>query len=1382
MRQGTDNQHSLPAERLNNPSSIKYHEISPVVTDALSFSRDALVAAADKISDPFARNYFKFKAEKGFYLGSFATKVIGGETPADAAKTVLAEIALDRMLGYVLGPAGTPVAVASCIGHITEPMQQAMVMRANELDQMHASYIQQAPKHLRDQLEQAFYTDNLADDLRHTGDIAVPFIKIAHAVDALYKYATDTIVDVYHSWKARAGENKLVFPQLAAEEIIPYLPDELRISRDSTGPEAFYFWSNGCRSPLTGEMVPLARINNIEEKNLPPVQNEAELSVPINFPKKNLSLNISPPPVLKRISEPTLTIPQIGPVKPGISFSWNNMGGGFAVMGSITVTNPELYLPVIVIGGIILGAWKLLSIRSEHNAKKANDYIKRVYDHEKEIISGGKDSRHIQREGILSRLISDYEKAASMQDPESRRAAMQHLADKIAGDLNFIHIKKNEDNGRIKKLSSGKEKRAVKKLTREMHALYDQEIVPAMLSMQRNAIINASSKEELLRLSQNQSYASEREDILLAIAQFKIVENFSNKNFDNVLEICSTIPNSEYRASVESEARLQKINELFLVAQEHAKNAATVEELEKVAQRFRDVLALAPSHRASIENLANCYLRLGKYQEAIAHVENNILNNKAADVFGLCIKGAAQLAAGEIPAGKSNLEQVLHIDPENQFVHHVLVGHYTEEINSTYAQYVKTFEEKEATTNFAASVYSQQAIPLLRQQMSNSEACLHRIDELSASQQKHVDHINVNVSEASKINKNSNARQQVTKQLADSHQKVQQVELAIPRFQLQTAEMLTDAAFFVVKKAVKRSGKDTQRLQQGLTHVHNAISHGLQYGAHGYTQQLDTLQNNQPPSVVSKARGTLLAARAVREAIAVVESALPASIKNPINRVTASLDNYVFPLGQFALMMAAPLKASSILSMSPEVLLNVPEINRFLLAPDPTDPVFAPVRFVLGKTLLRLNKDNVFSSLAQSVGYVGNFSDPLLAWAKWGLAGVTSEQTAQQLFNALSKTTNTLQQQLETSLSSVKYAGNFASRVSKSFISLNGFYLLLKSGQFALASIRSVLNFKKDWTEYYLAWLTQHFTHGMKLSGDDPTQGALFFTKIKDEIRYGSDPALRKLPEIKKLYLLSLYLEQTFLNKREVINTLPDGNCLFHAIAYYVDYDHRQLRQMAVDYELANRQKVEHLVEGDFNQHIQKMRVEGEYGGAAEIYALTEVLGRVILPIWADHGFDFDRMPYQDISQFSPENPIFIYLEGQHYWAFLVRGEEYFEQSYAKKLATEKRKLAHVVVEPLAVYQAHFEADQQRILNRVNRVDEKIGECQQQVNAVAATQQNTAETMAGIDAMLNRHHLFANLVPPLAPANQPIHFIPNAGLTEEEQAAINQAVAAIRFQ
>jgi hypothetical protein len=98
----------------------------------------------------------------------------------------------------------------------------------------------------------------------------------------------------------------------------------------------------------------------------------------------------------------------------------------------------------------------------------------------------------------------------------------------------------------------------------------------------------------------------------------------------------------------------------------------------------------------------------------------------------------------------------------------------------------------------------------------------------------------------------------------------------------------------------------------------------------------------------------------------------------------------------------------------------------------------------------------------------------------------------------------------------------------------------------------------------------------------------------------------------------------------------PDGNCLFRSLSDQISGDaigHRDLRQRIMDYVETNRDDFEPFMEDDesFDDYVERMREDGEWGGNQELCAAARLLNRLIII----HQFQAPRM---ELAPFSEED------------------------------------------------------------------------------------------------------------------------------------------------
>jgi OTU domain-containing protein 3 len=112
----------------------------------------------------------------------------------------------------------------------------------------------------------------------------------------------------------------------------------------------------------------------------------------------------------------------------------------------------------------------------------------------------------------------------------------------------------------------------------------------------------------------------------------------------------------------------------------------------------------------------------------------------------------------------------------------------------------------------------------------------------------------------------------------------------------------------------------------------------------------------------------------------------------------------------------------------------------------------------------------------------------------------------------------------------------------------------------------------------------------------------------------------------------------------------PDGNCLFRSLSDQIAGDasgHRDLRQRIIDYVETNRDDFEPFMEDDepFDDYVDRMREDGEWGGNQELCAAARLLNRQIII----HQFQAPRM---ELSPFTtePEGTLHVCYRGENHY------------------------------------------------------------------------------------------------------------------------------------
>lgn len=365
----------------------------------------------------------------------------------------------------------------------------------------------------------------------------------------------------------------------------------------------------------------------------------------------------------------------------------------------------------------------------------------------------------------------------------------------------------------------------------------------------------------------------------------------------------------------------------------------------------------------------------------------------------------------------------------------------------------------------------------------------------------------------------------------------------------------------------------------------------------------------QTATPLDYARYILLAAQLCRALASVSERHQFPCVKKTL----LFADNYALPISQLILSTAFLLTGNVAVGaflFSPELVLKIPEAREFLLSPDPYDQ-FAYARFIMGMILTQLleSKKTMQGVMTQATDYLGVYSNTIWEWIKRGLFS----------FSASSKE---VAEQLV----------NFIHFETISNVLNNGFYLL-KATEIPASFYKTNQQAEKNWNRYCLEWQ-------------------------RDQ---------------RKLAIVSLYFKHVISRSAEVGNTPVDDNSLFHAVSYYTEEDHQQLREMVVE---------------------------------VSIDALSKKLNRPIMVI--SQG-NLNLEPISNEMYDLAGDPIFIFLnENNHYSAFLPRGESYFERDYAKKLAAQKARLPNIDFHTVTA--AH-----ENIMRSLDSIHEKTAECKNKV-------------------------------------------------------------------
>ena len=888
---------------------------------------------------------------------------------------------------------------------------------------------------------------------------------------------------------------------------------------------------------------------------------------------------------------------------------------------------------------------------------------------------------------------------------------------------------------------------------------------------------------------------------------------------------CSTIMNGKRRAQF-----------LFTLAQHQHGSAKSAEGLELAAEGFRRALEVDPSHRDATKLLSNCYLRQGKFQEAIDLVDVHILVAQPGDVFGLSVKGAALLRTQNRAAGRAILTELLergiehHADlPESrpddevvstvtsltlseaeiQFVHSEMASDYAREVHENQRDYLTNRVNRRRTYQSANNTGKK--IETLQNEVDQSRQHLASMD-LTIKQR------NAHAAEIKSFEKSDDVELQIQRDQAEKqlHTDNKLLQSTMDHFNIQVVQITTDAIFFLADVAISQlwwreaNQQDEQgkckltdggvKLQKGLKLFKAPLSSGLQLLAHDayWTMSAsdrevqavlaDSLQhsgfsevaNVKPESAFSVrlnyARYALLGGQMFREFMRWIERDEKDRPTNreewsALERTGKFMDEYALPIAQMGLSLGFIALSpgnpiAGILSFSPEIVMQIPEINNYLLRPNPRDHS-ARVRFIIGKTLERMNSNNkkrltrvetVLGDATQVLSYVTAFPEPL-----------------SMLFR---------------SLLSTAFTGAVIDGLFNCFTRLGKLYLLFKTGQLALAFYHTYKNYSPQWLQHCFVSLQQEFNQQMHaLRTQTPQQNSLTFKRIKEDLRglFAQTPVVNA--ELRKFYILTVYFEHFFSSIREFGVTPADGNCLFHAISQYCGIDHAELRRMAVEYERGHPQEFidKNLITGDqFDVHIQNIAEvatlpkddkdqelkQSRWGTNAEVYALSKVLNRPIVVITPD--IDIRRMMQE---HFSPDlleltgEPIFLVLLGNHYSPMLLRGEDYFECTYRNFLDLRENQLADVFVKPLEEYQEEERVVYEQAQASLVELSEVTNDCVQKIALINNYDRDINALLESIEGKLA---LFSRPPSLQAPSEKVcgITFFEGAGLSRDEQLAI----------
>ena len=197
-------------------------------------------------------------------------------------------------------------------------------------------------------------------------------------------------------------------------------------------------------------------------------------------------------------------------------------------------------------------------------------------------------------------------------------------------------------------------------------------------------------------------------------------------------------------------------------------------------------------------------------------------------------------------------------------------------------------------------------------------------------------------------------------------------------FYLHSTEMLTDLLFPLTNYTARRLGYDSKAWDEKLNASKTTISNGMELLLHYNSRLAETLDINEPhmSKVLGYGRYALLSAQAIK-AIALLVS--PTDQKNMNNALMKRFIS-IMQLGLFiGSIVHKPNIKSNLLSFSPEILLQIPEIEAYLCRPDLTAHFFY-IRFASGQFLHRLGESTLPSQLSVGHDYLTYHAEAISVW------------------------------------------------------------------------------------------------------------------------------------------------------------------------------------------------------------------------------------------------------------------------------------------------------------------------------------------------------------------------------------------------------------------
>lgn len=882
------------------------------------------------------------------------------------------------------------------------------------------------------------------------------------------------------------------------------------------------------------------------------------------------------------------------------------------------------------------------------------------------------------------------------------------------------------------------------------------------------------------------------------------LDNFAQVAANNIIE---------HQIASSSSAQLEDLRQQAL-----KRNSKFANYLPKIESCLDSLEALRIFEQVTADEKPMSYEQACKESDAIRDPV------KKADFLCLLAQqqGVALIRQNNISEGRERLRQVIKHDPQNQLAHIEMAASFAKEARKIRQDYLNEREERQEGARFVNN--TGKTIPVLQEEVAKGQAQLDKIDaaiqelELHAKQIKPLDE-EMQENGITSIDKEIKELQ-VEKEHAANQLKVDKgfLKCTTNHFNIQVAQMGTDLLFCAADTLILFKWKeDGVKLRNHLKLAQAPLSAGLQLLAHDAYCKMSAyeriVKNHSPESglstAVNQGRYVLLTLQVLRGVLRWFERDQKQRPKNPaewsyVEMTGKYLDEYILPIGQVGLsaasIVANPKNAvAGVLSFSPEILLDVPQVNRFLLLPDPRSRL-AYSRFLIGRTLAELREDNNFglnlSFGVKSLGYITTFQEPIAAGVRSLLAMGLSEKTVEGIFNfPLTLQANTTAWLQQTSFGDIAWIKAWIPGVMKIFTSLVNCCPVFKAGFMARTFIKVSQNSDQAWYKYYSNWVQDYFIRGQQaFAGKTPQEKAMFFKYVKEDVCYLLARIVdekvdeeKHRPHLQKLYITSLWLQHIHAGSLEMGHTAMNNHCLFNAVAYYCGVDCHELRQRVVKYEQTHRKGLiekNFITDDKFDAHIRSMEQEKIEATDIEVYALAKLLNRPIIIARVNKTIEecIDALPYK-LDEFSGD-PIFLHLDKNHYTAILLRGEPYFECNYEKYLVMQKQQQPYLVKEMVKSVCKEVEVSRARLMDTHRFIQAKTEQCQAELKELAVIYQEREELLNETNELLNKRGalieaisanitLFQSAPPkPTGRIIHGMHFVENSGFTLEEEQGI----------